>query len=62
MKNQSKDAGTRENVCALEFERPLVKIEKQIAEMEAGQAVTGRDVSATIQTVRAELLTARREL
>ena len=62
MKNQSNDAGTRENVCALEFERPLVKIEKQIAEMEAGQAVTGRDVSATIQSVRAELLTARREL
>ncbi len=46
----------------LEFERPLAKIERQIEELEASQTVTGRDHSAMIRTVRAELLTARRKL
>jgi acetyl-CoA carboxylase carboxyl transferase subunit alpha len=46
----------------LEFERPLAKIEKQIEEMDALSAATGRDYSATIRTVRAELTTARRKL
>jgi acetyl-CoA carboxylase carboxyl transferase subunit alpha len=46
----------------LEFERPLAKIERQIEELEASQAMTGRDHSATIRTVRAELLAARRKL
>ncbi len=46
----------------LEFERPLVKIERQIAELEASQAVTGRDHSETIRTIRAELLAAKRRL
>ncbi len=46
----------------LEFERPLAKIEKQIEELEASQAVTGRDHSATIKTVRTELIEARRKL
>jgi acetyl-CoA carboxylase carboxyl transferase subunit alpha len=46
----------------LEFERPLAKIGRQIEELEASQAVTGRDHSATIRTVRAELLAAKRKL
>jgi len=46
----------------LEFERPLAKIERQIEELEASQAVTGRDHSETIRTVRQELLAARRKL
>lgn len=46
----------------LEFERPLAKIEKQIEELEATQAATGRDMSDMIRTVRAELLSARRQL
>jgi len=46
----------------LEFERPLAKIERQIEELEASQAVTGRDHSETIRTIRGELLAARRKL
>jgi acetyl-CoA carboxylase carboxyl transferase subunit alpha len=46
----------------LEFERPLAKIERQIEELEASQASSGRDHSAMIRTVRAELLAARRKL
>ncbi len=46
----------------LEFERPLAKIERQIEELEASQSVTGRDHSATIRTVRTELLAAKRRL
>jgi acetyl-CoA carboxylase carboxyl transferase subunit alpha len=46
----------------LEFERPLAKIERQIEELEASQAVTGRDHSETIRTIRAELLSAKRKL
>ncbi|HVP10040.1 MAG TPA: acetyl-CoA carboxylase carboxyltransferase subunit alpha [Phycisphaerae bacterium] len=46
----------------LEFERPLAKIERQIEELEASQATSGRDHSAMIRTVRAELLAARRKL
>ncbi len=46
----------------LEFERPLAKLERQIEELEAGQATTGRDHSAMIRTMRSELLGARRKL
>lgn len=46
----------------LEFERPLARIEKQIEELEATQAATGRDMSDMIRTVRSELLTAKRRL
>jgi acetyl-CoA carboxylase carboxyl transferase subunit alpha len=46
----------------LEFERPLAKLERQIEELESTQAVTGRDHSAMIRTMRAELLAARRQL
>ena len=46
----------------LEFERPLAKIEKQIEELESTQAVTGRDLSEMIRTVRSELLAAKRKL
>lgn len=46
----------------LEFERPLAKIERQIEELEASQALTGRDHSETIRTIRAELLAAKRRL
>jgi acetyl-CoA carboxylase carboxyl transferase subunit alpha len=46
----------------LEFERPLAKIERQIEELEASQASSGRDHSAMIRAVRAELLAARRKL
>jgi len=49
-------------IAYLEFERPLEKIERQIEELEASQNVTGRDHSAMIRAVRAELLTARRKL
>ena len=46
----------------LEFERPLAKLEKQLEELEATQAVSGRDLTATIRTVRAELAEARKHL
>lgn len=46
----------------LEFERPLAKIERQIEELEANQAATGRDHSVMIRTVRTELVQARRKL
>ncbi len=46
----------------LEFERPLARMEKQLEELEATQAISGRDHSATIKTVRAELLAARKKL
>jgi len=46
----------------LEFERPLAKIEAHIQELEASQAVTGRDHSEMIRKVRAELLAAKRKL
>lgn len=49
-------------IAYLEFERPLEKIERQIEELEASQATSGRDHSAMIRTVRAELLAARRKL
>jgi len=62
MKNQPNDATIRNNGSTLEFERPLVKIEKQIEELEASQPTTGRDHSATIQSMRTELQVARRKL
>lgn len=46
----------------LEFERPLGKLERQIEELEIGQAACGRDHSAMIRTMRAELLAARKKL
>lgn len=46
----------------LVFERPLAKIERQIEELEASQAATGRDHSVMIRTVRNELVQARRKL
>ncbi|MEK6644240.1 MAG: acetyl-CoA carboxylase carboxyltransferase subunit alpha [Planctomycetota bacterium] len=49
-------------IAYLEFEKPLERIERQIEELEASQAVTGRDHSAMIRTVRGELLVARRKL
>ncbi len=42
----------------LEFEKPLVRIERQIEELEASQAQTGRDYADTIRTMRAELTNA----
>ena len=42
----------------LEFERPLASIERQIRELEASQAQTGRDYSDTITAMRAELTNA----
>jgi acetyl-CoA carboxylase carboxyl transferase subunit alpha len=49
-------------IAYLEFERPLERIERQIEELEASQTVSGRDHSAMIRAVRAELLAARRKL
>lgn len=46
----------------LEFERPLVKMEKQLEELEAAQAVTGRDHTDMIRAVRTELQSARKKL
>lgn len=45
----------------LEFERPLAKIERQIEELEASQAQTGRDYSDTIRAMRIELTNALRK-
>jgi acetyl-CoA carboxylase carboxyl transferase subunit alpha len=42
----------------LEFERPLARIERQIEELEASQAETGRDYGDTIRAMRAELVNA----
>ncbi len=42
----------------LEFERPLARIERQIEELEASQAETGRDYSDTIRAMRTELTNA----
>jgi len=39
----------------LEFEKPLVRIEREIAEMEALQADTHRDLSAEIRELRSQL-------
>jgi acetyl-CoA carboxylase carboxyl transferase subunit alpha len=39
----------------LEFEKPLVRIEREIAEIEAQQAQTGRDHASEIQSLRANL-------
>jgi acetyl-CoA carboxylase carboxyl transferase subunit alpha len=40
----------------LDFERPLARIEQEIAELEARQSETGRDVSRDIQEMRARLV------
>lgn len=40
----------------LEFEKPLARIEQEIAELEKRQAETGRDLSADIREMRARLL------
>ncbi len=42
----------------LEFERPLLRIERQIEELEASQARTGRDYADTIRAMRIELTNA----
>src|SRR5262249_2779321 len=46
----------------LEFERPLVRIEQQITELEALQVQTGRDHTEMIRTVRAQLVTERKKI
>jgi acetyl-CoA carboxylase carboxyl transferase subunit alpha len=60
MSNNSNGSGA--NGGYLEFERPLARLEKQLEELEATQAVSGRDHSATIKTVRTELAEARKML
>ncbi len=60
--SQAANAGTSPDTGYLEFERPLAKIENQIQELEASQALSGRDHSDTIRTVRSELQAARRKL
>ena len=40
----------------LDFEKPLVKIEQQIQELESGQQQTGRDCSAEVRELRATLV------
>ncbi len=44
----------------LEFEKPLTRIEREIAELEARQAETGRDLSADIREMRARLVSLTR--
>ncbi len=44
----------------LDFEKPLARIEQEIAELERRQADTGRDFSADIQEMRARLLSMTR--
>jgi acetyl-CoA carboxylase carboxyl transferase subunit alpha len=46
----------------LPFEMTLVRMEKQIEEMETAQVATGRDMSGEIRNIRAELLAARRKI
>jgi acetyl-CoA carboxylase carboxyl transferase subunit alpha len=46
----------------LEFEKPLARIERQIEELEASQAQTGRDHSEMIRTIRAELIAERKKI
>lgn len=46
----------------LPFEMPLIRMEKQIEELEGAQAVTGRDMSGEIRNIRSELLAARRKI
>lgn len=46
---------------ALEFEKPLAKMEREIQQLEATQAQTGRDYSAEIKAIRSELEAARRK-
>jgi acetyl-CoA carboxylase carboxyl transferase subunit alpha len=41
--------------CVLEFEKPLIRIEREIAELEAVQADTRRDLSSDICELRATL-------
>lgn len=60
--SQAANAVTSPDAGYLEFERPLAKIENQIQELEASQALGGRDHSETIRTVRTELQGARRKL
>lgn len=45
----------------LEFEKPLAKMEAEIAELEANHAQTGRDYSDLVKSVRAELEAALRK-
>jgi acetyl-CoA carboxylase carboxyl transferase subunit alpha len=46
----------------LEFEKPLIRIEQQISELENLQIQTGRDHSEMIKTVRAQLLAERKKI
>ena len=62
MNNQSNGSTAGDLGMCLEFERPMAKMERQLEELEAGQSVTGRDVSATIRIMRSELTAARRKL
>ncbi|MFQ6048491.1 MAG: acetyl-CoA carboxylase carboxyltransferase subunit alpha [Phycisphaerae bacterium] len=54
-------AATRNGPATLEFERPLARIERQIEQLEASQAQTGRDYSQQIRRMRAELVTSLRK-
>lgn len=54
--------GTVGNVYHLEFEKPLSRLERQIEELEASQATTGRDHSEMIRAVRAELAAEKKKL
>ncbi|MFQ5430694.1 MAG: acetyl-CoA carboxylase carboxyltransferase subunit alpha [Phycisphaerae bacterium] len=62
MNKKTNGNGGVDNGGYLAFERPLAKIERQVEELEATQAATGRDLSATIKTVRTELQSARKKL
>ncbi|MFQ5410835.1 MAG: acetyl-CoA carboxylase carboxyltransferase subunit alpha [Phycisphaerae bacterium] len=62
MNNQPNGSTTSDLGMCLEFERPMAKMERQLEELEAGQSVTGRDVTTTIRTMRSELTAARRKL
>jgi acetyl-CoA carboxylase carboxyl transferase subunit alpha len=45
----------------LEFEKPIAKMEQEIARLEASQAESGRDYSEVIRTIREQLAGALRE-
>ena len=59
MSTQPQGRPGRENsfsACGvLEFEKPLIRIQREIAELEAAQANTNRDVSADLRELRATL-------
>ncbi|MFB3893556.1 MAG: acetyl-CoA carboxylase carboxyltransferase subunit alpha [Phycisphaerae bacterium] len=52
----AKNGANGEGGFQLPFEKPLIRMERQIAELEASQASSGRDYSAEIRNIRAQYI------